>query len=204
MKHAPRISVLLLAALALLWVPSATAGPITFNFEATATNGLVIDATMQLSSSSSVPAGWYLVTGISGTVIDPTGNTGFATGAITGLDPASGYDIISNSGRFIIDNKINPMKPFFDYDSGLGFYVGSAEMNIWSGSGYLDWYQVSAPDASYQSTQILDGSYSGEINGDVTPEPATLILFGTGMAGIVGRMLHHRLALKLRNFTAKS
>ena len=69
-------------------------------------------------------------------------------------------------------------------------------MNIWADNGFLDWYQVSAPGAGYQSTQILNGNYSGEADASVTPEPTSLLLFGTGLAGVASRIMRRRRSLK--------
>jgi hypothetical protein len=155
----------------------------------------------------SVGSPWYVVTSITGSVTCPTNsNCGFTTGAISGLDPASGLDIVSGSGEFIIDNKVTLVAPFTDNDSGIGFYVGGTwvngkniggtEMNIWNNAGTnnLLWYEISPTTQQYVYTQINGADYSGTANDSTTPEPASLMMFITGLAGFGGTVVRRFIA----------
>jgi hypothetical protein len=190
----------------LLGAPAAKADPISVQFNATSTTGLVIQTTMTVvpytGSDPDKGSGWYTITSISGQVTDPTGNNPqFTTGQIFGIDTVpGGLDITTGYGKFIVDNTMTPRLPVFDDDSGIGFWMGNgpsdpnaAYMNIWANGAApdssLSWYQYSPSQGEYQSTTIQPGNYSA-----VTPEPSTMIIVGSGFVLVCG-LLRRRFIL---------
>lgn len=179
-------------------------------------SGFTSSGVLQVSNTG--PFGASTVTGISGTFTDSTNNF---SGAISGLLPAGppvtdGVDTYFNAPAFTesglsYDNLFWPggnspavcvEAPVFfggDFDIyGLGFNVTDGStvytVDLWSNGAALGGYQLN--DALGATTFVpsnMDGlAYAVNFSAAPTPEPGSLALLGSGVAGLWGVMRRKR------------
>ena len=113
-----------------------------------------------------------------------TGGTLYVTGgADVGTYPliAGGPTAFTSpSGAFIVDNVLQPSSdPILD-GNGLLFGNGSLEINIWGNTpGNYSFY-------SYNGSYNVQFTGAGTATATLVPEPASLMLLGSGLLGIAG------------------
>ena len=208
MRNVLRILAFTVVALALVYTPAAKAD--TFTFIASSSSGVTIDASM---TGTLLSPGEYLITSItSGNVFVPSGVTSLTAGSIAGgLESGSGTGAVftTQNGQFFANNVLylNAGNFIFDY-WGLVFFVGNGcsvgsgcpEFNIYNTTGNnsgQEWLINSGGGGvwlnSFSITDISTGQSYGTPDPITsshdplgTPEPITLLLFGTGLMGIGG------------------
>lgn len=93
-------------------------------------------------------------------------------------------DIADATGNFNAINGWGEIDRFFaDYNDGFTFVHSSDTLNL-SFYGYGAGFQ-SITDESWRVTNLA-------VSSDPVPEPATMFLFGTGLAGLVGTKLRRK------------
>ena len=178
-------------------------------------SGIVASGTFQVSNTG--PFGAYTVTGIGGKFTDSNNNF---SGAITGLNYAAapatdGSDTYFSapaftSGGFSYDNLFWPGgnspavcvdAPIFlggDFDIyGLSFNVaGGYAVDLWSNGPDLGGYQLNdSLNGVPFVTPNMDGlAYGVDVAASPTPEPGSLLLLGSGMAGLFPLLRRKRAA----------
>jgi hypothetical protein len=172
-KMKARLLALLALAAALAITPAAKADS-SFDFSYTADGGVSGSGTLvgtDLGYDSIIGSEEWLITYASGTFDDGT-NSGQIS-LIQNPDPA-GSQQTSLSGLYY-DDLLFPAGTagvFVDYD-GLLFNFDGMELNLYSSFGGTYWYEDS-------------GAGGGPGAFEITPEPETLLLFCTGLIGLVG------------------
>jgi len=179
MKFVARI--LSLSALALTLSPlAARADALNFNVSG---NGLESTGIVTFQADPSQPG-----------VFDVTAITGQVNGvAITGLLPGSYNDAspsTNNDGAFIYDNLLYGTMPLLDYN-GVGFNIGNSgyQGNFYYTQGayyFLDSNRVNTELTEVGESPVEDLSTSPAASS--TPEPASLLLLGTGLTGLAGAL----------------
>lgn len=187
MKPTFFIKTALLALSVTLCAPFASAATITF--AGTDAAGDVFSGT--LTAAPGVAAGSYNVTDAAGSVNRAAPGAGYAE-----IDPsASAY-----SGPWDINNTANSPSHYYNFDdifySGAGnvdgdpfdhtgillILYGGLEVNLYCSAGSQNCY-FSENDGFGQS---LLTSFTSSVNTNPIPEPASLVLFGTGILGLAG------------------
>jgi hypothetical protein len=171
----------LLALAAALFAPAASADTIAFSGATVRGDSF----TLTLADTPDPTLGAYDITGVSGSVT--VGGVTTAVDSVASADPGpfSTTVTFSTSGYFMFDNLFYATGSPFD-DNGLVFYLtDGTEVNIFYSSstdlssGIL--YENNGYNQSIGSFQSSIGpSFSS------TPEPASLVLFGTGVLGLAG------------------
>jgi hypothetical protein len=204
MKNVLRILAFTVVALGLFYAPAAKAD--TFNLTASSSNGVTVTATM---TGTLLSPGDYLVTSItSGNVVIPAtlaSTFGTSSGSIA-LEPnpnSNGAVFTTANGLFNADNVLDTSAGnlLFDY-YGLVFFVGPS-CSVGSGCTELNIYNTTGNSSGQEllgtynwggvvlnNFQVTDTTTNTSYG---TPEPVTLLLFGTGLMGI-GGMVRRKLS----------
>ncbi len=180
MKTALKILTFSFVTLALIYAPAAKAASFTLNASG---GGVSLTATL---TGVSLGGGKFLITGMTGTL------AGFGT--ITAIDPnpnSNGdpfeYFVVGKSGYWA-DNVLYLAGGADNDDLGGGAnsYLDNYGLVFYVGGNWFDLF-YSTDDGGFYGLLYNDGkSFLGPADVSVTPEPVTLMLFGTGLAGIVG------------------
>lgn len=174
-------------AAALAIAPAALANTETWSF-AISGDGITSSGTITATAAG---GGVFDIIGVTGD-FSTTNNGGFS-GAITGL-PSGSWDSSnpSNNSLSVWDNLLYPSddSPTLIYSGqtlpggslldgyGLLFDVGAYTVNVW-GNGTGAGYSLSDGISSYVDN-------TAPINFTLSPEPSSLLLLGTGLAGLAG------------------
>lgn len=138
-------------------------------FQLTASGGGVNLSAVLTANPTGTP-GQFLITGISGT---------YNGSAIAGLLPGGPAPTISPSGAWQYDNVLYmDGNPFFDY-WGLGFSLpGNEDANLF--------YNPPFEFGFGNSTSTI--LYPESVSVSAVPEPASIMLLGTGLLAAVGKI----------------
>jgi len=187
MKGTTKFSVALLA-LATVFAITPSASADTFSFTITGTGTKSAISASGFITATAAGGGVYDITDIAGTFSDPY--TG-VIGSITDPFAATGARETSSDDLWYYDNLLymSPGTQFVDTDGWL-FDVSDAkngigfdEVGIWgNGSGVAYTEMVSTDEIGYPN---WGESISVDAVGPV-PEPSSLLLLGTGLAGLAG------------------
>jgi hypothetical protein len=204
MKNILRILAFTVVALGLFYAPAAKAD--TFTLTASSSNGVTVTANM---TGTFLSSGEYLINSItSGNVVVPVSVTSLTAGSIAGgLEPnpssPAGPVFTTANGQFYADDVLflNAGNFLFD-NAGLVFFVGNGctvgsgcpEFNIYNTTGNnngQEWLINSGGGGVWLDNFSITDNTTHTSYG--TPEPVTLLLFGTGLMGI-GGMVRRKLS----------
>jgi hypothetical protein len=197
MKDALKALVFTVVALALVNPPVAKAD--SFTFSASNLSGASITANL---TGTYLGGGKYLVTAVDGVITGMGSN--FVEGSFSAIIPNTTSPITTfatPTNAFIADDVLAPLGgPGAIFDGwGLAFRIGAAEVDLWGNNdgtyslfewvngGYVNGASNSPNNGQYLSTLLTSGRAT-----PITPEPVTLVLFGSGLAGI-GGLVRHRM-----------
>jgi hypothetical protein len=165
-----------LVALALFAAPPAKANSYSFDFTSSPGSGPAYNIDGSITTGSALGNGYFEITGISGTIIGPSGISSI-TGLAESLYATPPSYLTSSNGLWYFDNAFNPATPYIAYGGPYFTSSTGALYDLYFSSGL-----------TYLSTNDPNGVYNPGVVGDLsvtqTPLPATWSMLVGGLLAL--------------------